>query len=775
MRLKFYQIISLVFGLAAGSLGSASYAAPHVVGYFPYYASYRENISFSELKAAHYSHIIYQHSDVKPDGSLAPADEFVDLTKAQKVEWGPSYRGNYRALNWLKGKNPGLSILLSVGGRDFSKNLSTVAADSGKRERFVVSALETLEKYGFDGIEVDWRYPSVKGAVENGLRSPSDFSNFVQLLKEFRAACPHCSLVVTVPDKQKNRSNWEFAQLEGTVDFFTLLPYEFESDSTPGTGHRAPLFTDPARPGPSLDSTVKELEVFGLPLKDLVITVPSSGLGWKGVKNQNNGLLQSHDGNTYGTWNDPYSGVSGEHAYREMVDLIDSGVYEVFWAEDVGASFAYSSKDQIFISYESTKSIKGKLNYLDSMGLAGIAITDVTSDAPTPKGLSDHVFRHYYAFFPCWYGFEYWFFVLLPWISGLALGAVVILLYVFVDRRVRIKLRENKQTGLIGELHQLPYQLNIIIKQSIAPPPSIVPKLLPVTRDAFEDIAKQSVALRRQITSITDCSATTGSESGTTIDTSFLREATGEGSQAVLMSLEAFMALLEEQQSLEKMLEVMFDFLSNDSRVSSVALYSDKQLLKSNGNSMREAMESGVPPSQKQSAMNLNGERECAFVSGPDFADYSLNMHFSAPLTESEEVYFRSLCKQVVLVRKQIQGLANQPQLLSELYEITRRKESILFVKGEKGYSGIYADDTSTPALIYLGLRSIREYFPGLLIQVHRSYLINPKMVTGAIKQRYSYALILGGNEVVPISRGYLKKIKADFPCWFGAVFEPAS
>lgn len=50
---------------------------------------------------------------------------------------------------------------LAIGGwNEGSANYSRMAADSERRKRFVKSALEFVLKYNFDGLDLDWEYPT---------------------------------------------------------------------------------------------------------------------------------------------------------------------------------------------------------------------------------------------------------------------------------------------------------------------------------------------------------------------------------------------------------------------------------------------------------------------------------------------------------------------------------------------------------------------------------------------------------------------------------------
>lgn len=52
-------------------------------------------------------------------------------------------------------------VSLAIGGwNEGSKNYSRMAADPERRSRFVKSTTEFILKYNFDGLDLDWEYPT---------------------------------------------------------------------------------------------------------------------------------------------------------------------------------------------------------------------------------------------------------------------------------------------------------------------------------------------------------------------------------------------------------------------------------------------------------------------------------------------------------------------------------------------------------------------------------------------------------------------------------------
>lgn len=81
----------------------------------------------------------------------------------------------------LKEQNSNLKIFLSMGGwNEGSYKYSTVAKDPNKRAIMVQEVLSYLDKYGFDGFDLDWEYPCQRGGADE------DKANFVTLLGDLK-------------------------------------------------------------------------------------------------------------------------------------------------------------------------------------------------------------------------------------------------------------------------------------------------------------------------------------------------------------------------------------------------------------------------------------------------------------------------------------------------------------------------------------------------------------------------------------------------------------
>ena len=98
-----------------------------------------------------------------------------------RMVWDGS--GAKEALAQIRGVNPGIKILLSVGGWG-ADGFSQGSRTAQNREKMAQSAAELVKEYGLDGIDIDWEYPcsSLAGIASD----PGDKENFTLLLKAVR-------------------------------------------------------------------------------------------------------------------------------------------------------------------------------------------------------------------------------------------------------------------------------------------------------------------------------------------------------------------------------------------------------------------------------------------------------------------------------------------------------------------------------------------------------------------------------------------------------------
>jgi chitinase len=214
-----------------------------------------------------------------------------------------------------------------------------------------------------------------------------------------------------------------------------------------------------------------------------------------------------------------------------------------------------------------------------------------------------------------------------------------------------------------------------------------------------------------------------------------------------------FTQRLNTQHSLEQMLEITLSLLVQEQQVKGVALYQ-------RGESIAQI---GIAP-HRLIDLAIGQDQACFVID----ADYSLAIAFHQPLSAADVVFYRSLNQQLALVRAQRYEWGRQPQLLADLYSIASRRDKLRYVRADRGYCGIYAADLAAPLYITLRLRVIRLYFDdSVLLQVHRSYLVNPRKVEKACKRGREGWLLQMGADLIPLARQSLERVQGDFPQWF--------
>lgn len=200
----------------------------------------------------------------KEDGVIDPAKipaeqlthinyAFANINDGLMVEGFRNDARNFQLLNQLKRRNPGLSVLVSVGGWTWSGGFSDMALTAQSRQRFIDSAVAFLRRHRLDGLDIDWEYPGQRG--DDNIHRPEDRENFTALLAEARTALDAAGVVdgkrylLTIATGASDEwlAHTEMDKVSKVVDFVNLMTYDQFGTWDPTTGHHAPLACRPAR------------------------------------------------------------------------------------------------------------------------------------------------------------------------------------------------------------------------------------------------------------------------------------------------------------------------------------------------------------------------------------------------------------------------------------------------------------------------------------------------------------------------------------------------
>ena len=217
-----------------------------------------------------------------------------------------------------------------------------------------------------------------------------------------------------------------------------------------------------------------------------------------------------------------------------------------------------------------------------------------------------------------------------------------------------------------------------------------------------------------------------------------------------LQTLQAFSSQVCKIRDINELIKEAFKVFINDPKQPTVKVYQGDSVIHSN----------------ESAAID---KHDNVTIAHPDLGEFSFELYSKEPLTEDDVYYFHSLVTQIQMVRRQLHEITKEPQLLSELYDIASRKDKLLFIKAEKGYSGIYLPTTTdNPIYLSLRLKTIKLYFDDdVLLQIHRSWLINPKKVTKVHQlSALKYEVEIDGKRLA-IARPYVPILKQHFPHWF--------
>jgi len=354
-----------------------------------------ENYMPDELPLHQLTHIIFSFTKVI-DGKM----QFQNSERSDSI---------LQLLVNQKEKYPDLKVMVACGGWG-AGGFSDMALTDSSRTRFAQSAVEFIERFNLDGLDMDWEYPGMGSA---GIKyREEDKRNFTLLMKSLREHLDQLDREQTLTFAS---AGWEryydFIELNEVmkyVDYMNIMTYDQVSYTSPFTAHHTcqgyvkwediegtPLGTFISNKKEEMQSrgyswhprSVERIVEYcleqGVNPKQIVTGAAFYGRSWKGVLPENNGLYQP---------------VSGSHigwcAYREIREKYeDKNGFERFWDETAKAPYLYNKKDSIFFTYDDTTSVRVKAEYAIEKDLGGIMFWELGNDTKESESLLYSIYQ----------------------------------------------------------------------------------------------------------------------------------------------------------------------------------------------------------------------------------------------------------------------------------------------------------------------------------------------------------------------------------------------
>ncbi|CAG9096681.1 unnamed protein product [Plutella xylostella] len=337
-----------------------------LVCYYTNWAWYRPGLGQygpEDIDPSLCTHIVYGFAVLGDDGLITAHDPWADNDN----------RFYERVVEY---KRYGIKVSLALGGWNDSAGdkYSKLVNNPEAREKFVTHALDFIQQYGFDGLDLDWEYPKC-WQVDCSKGPDSDKEGFASLVRELSAVFKPKGLLLSSavsPNKKVIDAGYDVPVLAKHLDWIAVMTYDFHGQWDKKTGHVAPLYYHPDDDTTYFNAnySMNYWMLKGAPASKLIMGMPMYGqtftLDTKGRRNATGLNVPAISGGEMGE----YTRAKGFLAYYEICERIKDKGWMV-QKDPLGRMGPYAYKGDQWVSYDDMDILKSKVNLIKTMELGG--------------------------------------------------------------------------------------------------------------------------------------------------------------------------------------------------------------------------------------------------------------------------------------------------------------------------------------------------------------------------------------------------------------------
>lgn len=351
-----------------------------VIGYFANWQIYARNGAFHPESIDYSNYTILNYSFFQTDvkGNISGVDPWADtLMLRGSIDWGkpqPAYFENTSLIDYAH--LWGVKVLPVIGGWTLSDNFSELAASPSARANFAHNCVKLIKDYQFDGIDIDWEYPTYKDHSGN----PEDKQNFTLMMQEIRDSI---DALGKVKDKEfllmaafganpSQMDGIEYDKVKNILDYINLMTYDYNGAWSDKSNHHSPLYSAAPDSAGSLDWSFRLLtEKYNVPANKINV---GTGFYSRTFKCVSDIYQEGHCGDD----NETFPVYQGKPMYWRVMEEADK--YEDKWDDVAKMSYMINKKDSSFVSYENERAVRLKAEYALDKKAAGLIIWDISGD-----------------------------------------------------------------------------------------------------------------------------------------------------------------------------------------------------------------------------------------------------------------------------------------------------------------------------------------------------------------------------------------------------------